>query len=44
MILLVWLIKRIEKLTAFNQLVPPPSKTRRLSNEITYYPIQSSVK
>jgi hypothetical protein len=44
MILLLWLIKRIAKLAAFSQLVAPPSKPRRLSNEITYYPIQSSVK
>ncbi|CAF0723809.1 unnamed protein product [Adineta steineri] len=41
-ILLVWLIKRIDKLTGFNHPVIPPTKVRRLSNEITYYPIQSS--
>lgn len=41
-ILLIWLIKRIEKLAAFSYVVTPPA--RRLSNEITYYPIQSSVK
>ncbi|CAF3568342.1 unnamed protein product [Rotaria sp. Silwood1] len=41
-ILLVWLIKHIEKITAFNRPVIPQGKIRRLSNEITYYPIQSS--
>ena len=41
-ILLIWLIKRIQKLAKFNYVVTPPA--RRLSNEITYYPIQSSVK
>jgi CD151 antigen len=41
-ILLVWLIKRIQKLTTSNHSVTPPTKARRLSNEITYYPIQSS--
>jgi hypothetical protein len=35
-------MKRIRKLTALNHSVVPPAKNRRLSNEITYYPIQSS--
>ncbi|CAF4642402.1 unnamed protein product, partial [Rotaria socialis] len=41
-ILLVWLISHVEKIMLFNHPVAPPAKARRLSNEITYYPIQSS--
>ncbi|CAF1519429.1 unnamed protein product [Rotaria magnacalcarata] len=41
-ILLVWLINHVEKIMLFNHPVAPPTKVRRLSNEITYYPIQSS--
>ncbi|UJR37782.1 hypothetical protein I4U23_030474 [Adineta vaga] len=41
-ILLVWLIKRLEKIRTRNESILPANKVRRLSNEITYYPIQSS--
>jgi hypothetical protein len=41
-ILLICLIKRIRELTTLNQPIVPLTKVRRLSNEITYYPIQTS--
>ncbi|CAF0971332.1 unnamed protein product [Adineta ricciae] len=41
-ILLVWLIQRLEKIRIRNQSTISATKVRRMSNEITYYPIQSS--
>lgn len=43
-ILLIWLLKRVQKLIKLKASNLPVNKFRRLSNEITYYPIQSSVK
>jgi len=43
-VLLIWLLRRIQKLVKLKTSNPSGNKLRRLSNEITYYPMQSSVK